>query len=315
MQDYSINSVFQTLWYFSRIIIDIGIVWYLVHYFLKISKNNARTIQIFKGIFLFIIFHSIAKTLDLTALTYLMGIFLNWGFLAIIIIFQPEIRGMLERIGKSNPLSKFNTLLANEKVQLADNIYEACILIAKSKSGALITIEQSQSLEDYIKKATLLNSEVSIELLVSIFMTTTPLHDGAVIIQGNKIACASAYFPSSSEDLSNRYGARHRAALGISEVSDSVTIVISEETSEISLCQKGQITKLGFEELKKQLRRIICDEEIIIDKKLLINDEKDIIDRIKMPFNNKIKYQDQNEERIIIDALEDEIISIDDLRE
>ncbi len=189
---------------------------------------------------------------------------ISWGFLALIIIFQPEIRGALERIGKTNAFSKMNSLLANEKEQLAEQLYEAAVTLSKSNTGALISIEQSQSLQDYIKTGIQINAVVTKELLCSIFMTTTPLHDGAVIIQGDKVACASAYFPPTSVNLSSRYGARHRAALGIAEVSDALTIVVSEETSAISIAEHGTIFNVDEKQLRDYLRRVICDDEIEI---------------------------------------------------
>ena len=301
MPDYNINLTIQNIWYVFRIILDIGIMWFILYYAIMFVRNNSRTIQIFKGIIFILVFNGIARILGLTTVQYFSNMIISWGFLAVIIIFQPEIRAALERIGKTNTFSKITSLLANEKENLVNQIYEAAMTLSKEKIGALISIEQSSSLQDYIKTGIAVNATVSKELLCSIFMTTTPLHDGAVIIQGDKIACASAYFPPTSINLSSRYGARHRAGLGISEVSDALTIVVSEETSAISIAENGRIFTVNEKQLKEYLRKVICNEDIEIKKtstnrnKLKIEDNpKMIIDELeerdmKVPFNNRSK--------------------------
>ena len=301
MPDYNINLTIQNIWYVFRIILDIGIMWFILYYAIMFVRNNSRTIQIFKGIIFILVFNGIARLLGLSTVQYFSNMIISWGFLAVIIIFQPEIRAALERIGKTNTFSKITTLLANEKENLVNQIYEAAMTLSKEKIGALISIEQSSSLQDYIKTGIAVNATVSKELLCSIFMTTTPLHDGAVIIQGDKIACASAYFPPTSINLSSRYGARHRAGLGISEVSDALTIVVSEETSAISIAENGRIFTVNEKQLKEYLRKVICNEDIEIKKtstnrnKLKIEDNpKMIIDELeerdmKVPFNNRSK--------------------------
>ena len=283
MPDYNINLTIQSIWTISRIFFDIAIMWFLLYYAIKFVRNNARTIQIFKGIILVLLVNGIAKFLGFTTISYFTDMFINWGFLAVIVIFQPEIRGLLERLGKSNAFSSISTLLSNEKEKLADEVYEAVIALSKARVGALISIEQSQSMQDYVRTGITVNAAVSKELLCSIFMTTTPLHDGAVIIQGDKIACASAYFPPTNANLSSRFGARHRAALGIAEVCDCLTIVVSEETSAISIAEKGKIFSVDENQLRDYLKRVICNDEIEIRKttkprrSLTIVDEPEIV--------------------------------------
>lgn len=240
--------------------LDIFILWFVIYYALKIIRNNTRTIQIFKGVLFVIIIDGLAKFFGLRTVQYLADMFLNWGFLAIILIFQPEIRSLLERLGKSNMFSRITTLTGDEKENLVDQIVTAVMLLSADQTGALISIEQVHSLEDYIQTGTRMNSDVTAELLTSIFVTTTPLHDGAVIIQGDKIACASAYFPPTNMDLPSRYGARHRAAIGISEITDAVTIVVSEETGTVSVSQSGQIFQVDRKQLRDYLMRVICGE-------------------------------------------------------
>ena len=343
MADYNINLTIQNIWSIIRIVIDIGIMWIILYYTIKFVRNNNRTIQIFKGILIVLLLNGIAKLLGLSTVAFFSDQIISWGFLAIIIVFQPEIRGALERIGKTNAFSKMSSLLANEKEELVEQLYEATVTLSKSRTGALISIEQSQSMEDYIKTGITVNAAVTKELLCSIFMTTTPLHDGAVIIQGDKVACASAYFPPTSINLSSRYGARHRAALGISEVSDALTIVVSEETSAISIAEHGTIFNVDEQQLKDYLRRVICNDSIEIRNgttkrnTLLINDEPEMIITkdnskkskfglfnhsdnkeskdidMKVPLNNRLKYQNNDKKEKTKDVvLDEDIVEIKD---
>lgn len=260
MPTYGLNVSMENIRTITVMFLEIFIIWMILYYALKIIRTNARTIQIFKGILLVLIIDALAKLLGLQTLQLLTGIFLNWGFLAVIIIFQPEIRQLLERIGKSNVFSRMTTLTGNEKENLVDQIVTAVMLLSSDQTGALISIEQSHSLEDFIATGTRLNSDVTAELLTSIFVTSTPLHDGAVIIQGDQIACASAYFPPTNMELPSRYGARHRAAIGISEITDAVTIIVSEETGNISITEGGKIFHVDRQQLRNYLLRVICGE-------------------------------------------------------
>ncbi len=272
----------HNLWIILRQIADIVCVWALVYYCLKIVKNNSRTIQIFKGILLVIIIKAVATYLELNTIAALTATIMNWGVPAIIIIFQPEIRSILEKIGKTSVFSRITTLTVNERENLVDELVKACAEMSKTKTGALISIEQGHSLSDFIKTGTPMNSVVSSELLCSIFQYGTPLHDGAVIIQGVKIACAAAYFPPTSKELPTSYGARHRAAVGISEITDSITIIVSEETGNISIAQNGTLTVYSEASLRDFLMKVLGakdDEEknesdVIKEKKSIDEEEK-----------------------------------------
>ncbi len=257
---YNLNLTFENIRTITVMFADIFILWFIIYYALRIVRNNSRTIQIFKGVIFIIVIDGLAKFFGLKTLQYLADMFLNWGFLAVILVFQPEIRALLERMGKSNMLSRITTLTGDEKENLVDQIVTAVMLLSKDQTGALISIEQVHSLEDFIQTGTRMNSDVTAELLTSIFVTSTPLHDGAVIIQGDKIACASAYFPPTNMELPSRYGARHRAAIGISEITDAVTIVVSEETGNVSVTQSGQIFQVDRQQLRNYLMRVICGE-------------------------------------------------------
>lgn len=244
-----------------RLVLDICVVWVVIYYCIKIVKNNSRTIQIFKGILLIFIIRFIATFLGLKTVEALANLFVTWGFLAFIIIFQPEIRALLEKLGKTSVFSRISTLTINERERLVDELVKACADMSKTKTGALISLEQGHSLSDFIKTGTQMNSVVTSELLCSIFVPGTPLHDGAVIIQGVKIACAAAYFPPTTKDFPSSYGARHRAAVGISEITDSVTIVVSEETGNISISEGGKLTVVSDKSLREYLLMIICQTQ------------------------------------------------------
>lgn len=239
-----------------RLIADIGCVWVVIYYCIKIVRNNTRTIQIFKGILFIFIIRAFASIFGLKTIAMISDLFVTWGFLAVIIIFQPEIRSLLEKLGKTSVFSRISTLTLNEREKLVDELVRACSAMSVSKTGALISLEQGHSLTDYIKTGTQMNSMVTSELLCSIFVPGTPLHDGAVIIQGVKIACAAAYFPPTTKDLDSSYGARHRAAVGISEISDCVTIIVSEETGNISIARNGALTVVNEKELREYLNMV-----------------------------------------------------------
>lgn len=252
---FTINN----LWTLVQQLLDIACVWAVVYYCLRIVKNNSRTIQIFKGVLLIVIIRFAASIIGLHTVADLADSIMNWGVIAIVIIFQPEIRNILEKIGKSSVFSRISTLTVNERENLVDELLKACGEMSKTKTGALISIEQGHSLTDFIKTGTPMNSVVSSELLCSIFQYGTPLHDGAVIIQGVKIACAAAYFPPTTRELPTSYGARHRAAVGISEITDSLTIVVSEETGNISIAEGGKLTVISQGSLREFLMDAVCN--------------------------------------------------------
>ncbi|MBR0138283.1 MAG: diadenylate cyclase CdaA, partial [Erysipelotrichaceae bacterium] len=257
-----ISLTYETIMQYLRVGIDIIVVWILLNYIIKVVGNNQRTVQIFQGVIMVVIVQAVAKLFGLTTVYWLANNIVSWGFLAIIVIFQPEIRSILERLGKGNALARMSILSSNEKEKLIDELLTATASLSSTKTGALISIEQTHSLNDFISTGIRLNSVVSAELLCSLFVTSTPLHDGAVIIQGDKIACASAYFPPTSQDLPSRYGARHRAAIGISEITDAITIVVSEESGRVSVTYQGKIMHMNEKKLREFLNRIILNREV-----------------------------------------------------
>lgn len=305
MSIYSFGLTFSNIRSFIVMLLDIFVMWFIFFYVLKIVRSNQRTIQIFKGIILVIVIDALAKLLGLKSLEYLADMFINYGFLAIIIIFQPEIRSLLEKIGQSNIFSRMTTLTGNEKENLVDQIVTAVMLLSKDQTGALISIEESQSLDAYVATGTKLNSDVTAELLTSLFVTSTPLHDGAVIIQGDKIACASAYFPPTNADLPSRFGARHRAAIGFSEVTDAVTIVVSEETGAVSITEGGKIIPIkDRKSLREYLYKAIVSSNNDKSPKKPNGDEEDTRGILSML---KVKKQSAPQENVREDIIHDEV--------
>ena len=305
MSIYSFGLTFSNIRSFIVMLLDIFVMWFIFFYALKIVRSNQRTIQIFKGIILVIVIDALAKLLGLKSLEYLADMFINYGFLAIIIIFQPEIRSLLEKIGQSKIFSRMTTLTGNEKENLVDQIVTAVMLLSKDQTGALISIEESQSLDAYVATGTKLNSDVTAELLTSLFVTSTPLHDGAVIIQGDKIACASAYFPPTNADLPSRFGARHRAAIGFSEVTDAVTIVVSEETGAVSITEGGKIIPIkDRKSLREYLYKAIVSSNNDKSPKKPNGDEEDTRGIISML---KVKKQSAPQENVREDIIHDEV--------
>ena len=223
-------------------IIDISLVWMIFYYMLKHIKNNVKLSLIFKGVFLVIILKVISSYFGFTTLGTLLEYVIMYGPLALIIIFQPEIRNILEQIGRSQLLGRHKVLTVDERENLVYQIVGAMESLRKAKIGALIVLERDISLGNYIDKAKKIYADLSSDLLISIFFPNNPLHDGGVIIQGDRITCAGAVFPtSSSSKLNKRLGTRHRAAVGITEETDCIALVVSEETGRMSIAIKGEL--------------------------------------------------------------------------
>lgn len=223
-------------------IIDIAIVWMIFYYVLKNFKNNVKMSLLIKGVLVIIVIKLLSDYVGFTTVGLLLEYVLEWGPLALIIIFQPEIRGALEQLGRSQLLGRHKVLTVDEREKLVYEIIQAVDYCKKSRIGALIVLERDISLSDYIDKAKPIYADISNELLVSIFFPNNPLHDGAVIIEGDRISCAGAVFPTSNNiKLNKRLGTRHRAALGIAEETDAISIVVSEETGRVSIAVKGEL--------------------------------------------------------------------------
>ena len=225
-----------------RKIVDISLVWLVFYFILKNIKNNVKLSLIFKGVAIIIVLKIISDVFGLTTIEVLLEYIIQWGFLALIIIFQPEIRNILEQLGRSQLLGRHKILTVDEREHLVYEIIQAMEYLRKQRIGALIVLERDISLGNYIDKAKKLYADLTSDLLIAIFYEGNPLHDGGVIIQGDRISCAGAVFPtSSSSKINKRLGTRHRAALGISEESDAISLVVSEETGRLSVAVKGEL--------------------------------------------------------------------------
>ena len=223
-------------------IIDVSLVWILIYQILKNIRNNVKLSLLFKGVTIILILKIASDFFGLTTVGLLLEYVIAWGPLALIIIFQPEIRNVLEQLGRTQLLGRHKVLTVDERERLVYEIVQAVDYMRKARIGALIVIERDYSLLNYIEKAKKIYADLSSDLLISIFFPNNPLHDGGVIIQGDKITCAGAVLPTtSSSKVNKRFGTRHRAAIGIVEETDAISIVVSEETGRLSIGVKGEL--------------------------------------------------------------------------
>ena len=225
-----------------RKVADISLVWLVFYLILKNIKNNVKLSLLFKGVAFVIILTFVSDWLGFTTIGVLLEYIIQWGPIALIVIFQPEIRTILEQLGRNQLLGRHKVLTVDERERMVYEIINAVDYMRKEKIGALIVLERDISLGNYIDKAKKLYADLTSDLLIAIFYEGNPLHDGGVIIQGDRITCAGAVFPtSSSQKINKRLGTRHRAALGLAEETDAICIVVSEETGRISVALKGEL--------------------------------------------------------------------------
>ena len=251
-------------------IFDVLLVWLALYYILKNLRKNVKMVLLFKGILIIVLLKIISDLFDLVTIGYLLDYMITWRPLAIIVIFQPEIRNVLEHLGRSQLLGRHKVLTVDEREKVVYEITSAMETLRKERIGALMVIERDNSLTEYIQKSKKIYADISSDLLISIFFPNNPLHDGGVIIQGDKITSAGAVFPTSDNlKISKRLGTRHRAALGISETGDCIALVVSEETGRLSIAMNGELNyNLTLDEVKMILleelrpkRSLILDEE------------------------------------------------------
>ena len=262
------NFIDRILYYkqFIRImdIIDILIVAYVIYKGIKLLRET-RAATLVKGIVILILAMQLSSLLNLYLVNYILVNAMQVGFIALFVVFQPELRRGLEKMGRS----KFGNLLSfyeeNNEEQTSMNISKICHAVenlSANRVGALIILERQTKIGDIIRTGVTLNSEITAELLVNIFVPNTPLHDGAVVIRSNKIIAAACFLPlTQNSELNVELGTRHRAAIGITETSDCVALVVSEETGKISLALEGTLTRnLTVESLEKALTKILSPE-------------------------------------------------------
>lgn len=269
------------------LIIDVIIVVFLAYQLLKIVKDS-RAWQLIKGILFLVIANALSAFFQLNILHYILAAVMNWGVILLIIIFQPELRRALEQLGTN----KFTTYFGIDKdiiTRTKEDIYKIVIAateLANEKKGALIVIQRDIEIKDIIATGVEMNAEISPQLLVNIFEPKTPLHDGAVVIGKNKIEAAACMLPLSQDNnISTALGTRHRAALGMSKESDSIVVVVSEETGKISVAKDGNLIADVREDT---LKKILISN--VVTKRLVPQEQpQDKIKKIKDNLLEKLK--------------------------
>lgn len=244
-----------TAWSLITKILDICIIWFMIYFLFKNLKNNVKMVLIFKGVIWLIFIKLLSNLLNLYTVGLILEYVVSWGPIAIIVIFQPEIRNVLEQIGRTQLLGRHKVLTVDEREKVVYEIMTAIEHLKKQRIGALVVIERNMSLQEYINPTTKLYADISNQLLEAIFLPPNPLHDGGVIIQGDKITCAGAVFKTSmNPNVNKKLGTRHRAALGVAEETDAIALVVSEETGRISIaCDNYLHYNLTLDEFRAML--------------------------------------------------------------
>lgn len=238
-------------------LLDVLVVWYVI-YMLMMLLRGTKAVQLFRGIVVIILIKLVSWYIGLETVSWIMDQVINWGIIAIIVIFQPEIRRGLEHLGRGSLFANYNKKENEAEIKLVDALDQAIQYMSKRRIGALITVQMNTGLDDYIETGIPLDADVSGALLINIFIPNTPLHDGAVIIKDNRIAVAAAYLPLSESNLiPKELGTRHRAAVGISEVTDALTIVVSEETGGVTITKNNELIR---DLMQQDYRKLLYSE-------------------------------------------------------
>lgn len=255
--------IYLTPWEIFLIILDITVVSFVIYKAIMLIKGT-RAVQLIKGLLVLIIAFFISDLLQLTTVNWFLQQIQLLIVVALPIVFQPELRRALEQLGRGKIFSGSMTYLGVEdRSKLINELVRSVQALSKNKYGALIVIENETGLSDFIETGVNVDGVVSAELLVNIFVPNTPLHDGAVIVRGDRIAAAGCFLPlTDSPYLSKQLGTRHRAALGVTETSDCVVIVVSEETGTISVAHDGELTRyLEEKNLKEMLEDVLLTKQ------------------------------------------------------
>ncbi|HFU4190117.1 TPA: diadenylate cyclase CdaA [Streptococcus suis] len=253
------SSLIASPWVAILHLIDISIVVYLIFNFSK-AIAGTKIMTLIRGVFLFIIAQLIASFFGLQTIAWLINQVITYGVIAAVVIFAPELRAMLERLGRTTQIFTSNTLSKEDKI--VDAFIKSVAYMSPRKIGALVAVEQAQTLQEYRATGIKLDADISHELLINIFIPNTPLHDGAVIIKEDKVAVSCAYLPlSESAGISKEFGTRHRAAIGLSEVSDAFIFIVSEETGNISVAYNGNFKHdLSLKDFEAELKTVFGTE-------------------------------------------------------
>lgn len=295
-----IKSLQENPFELITLIIDLAIVGFLIYSFFKIVKG-ARAWQLIKGIIFLIIITWLSGLFNLQILNWILTGIMNLGVIAIIVIFQPELRRGLEQLG-TNKFTKFFGIDKDLATKTKEDIYKIVIAaeeLSKKKTGALIVIERDIKIQDIISGGIPMNADVSPQLLVNIFEPKTPLHDGAVVISGNKIAAAACVLPLAEDtDIAKELGTRHRAAIGISKESDSIVVIVSEETGKISIAKDGTlIADVSQEALKKILITNVVTKRFTTEKSQRKNRIKEFKEKLSKQKDKQNINQINNEKQ------------------
>ena len=255
------SSLFGSPWSIVINLIDIALVAWILYFFTK-AVAGTKIMILLRGVLLFFLGQIIANALGLTTISWLINQVITYGVIAAVVIFSPEIRTGLERLGRATDLFVATPVSSEEK--LIQAFVKAVEYMSPRKIGALVAIQGSRTLQEYIATGIPLDADVSGELLLNIFIPNTPLHDGAVIVRDNKIAVSCAYLPLTEKaGISKEFGTRHRAAIGLSEVSDALTFIVSEETGGISITHNGVFKHdLSLKEFEAELYKVLAPETI-----------------------------------------------------
>lgn len=289
-----IKSLQENPFELVTLILDLAIVIFLLYCFFKVVRGS-RAWQLIKGIALLIIATWVSGLFNLKILNWILTGIMNLGVIAIIVIFQPELRRGLEQLG-TNKLTQFFGLDKDVLTKTKEDIYKVVIAateLSKAKTGALIVLERDIKIQDIIATGIPMNAEVSPQLLVNIFEPKTPLHDGAVVISGNKIAAAACVLPlADDKDIAKELGTRHRAAIGISKESDSIVVVVSEETGKMSVAKDGTLIADVREDV---LKKILISN---IVTKRFTNQKEEKKDRLKIIKEKMRKEKKQEKQEV-----------------
>ncbi len=244
-------------------LIDIVIVAFIVYGLLKVASKT-RAMQVLKGLGLIIVMASVSELLNLATVSWFMNAIITSGIVIVVILFQPEIRRVLEKIGRGKIFDKpFHNSEISDYSGVVDELHRAVLNMSKRKIGALIVFERKTGLADVIESGTTLDAKVSAQVIENVFFPNSPLHDGAMIVKDDRIVAAGCFLPlSDNKQLSSELGTRHRAALGISEISDSITIIVSEETGVISKTLDGTLTRyIDSKALRELLSEMMSEKQ------------------------------------------------------
>ena len=246
-----------SIWVLWRPVLEILFIWVLIYSLIRFFQGT-RAVQVLMGLLFLAVIFNIAKVLELYTINWVLTKLFAVGVVAFLIIFQPELRRALARIGQNTMFGSFL-----KKGGTIDEVVQASEHFSRSKIGALIAIEREVGLKNYIESGLLIDAKVSAELLITLFFPNTPTHDGGVIVQGDRVAACGALFPLSQDPhLSRSLGTRHRAAVGLTEETDAVAVVVSEETGAVSVSVYGKLTRdLDSEGLRRVLTNLFRQPE------------------------------------------------------